>query len=280
MTRFDERAELAPRDIVARAIDHEIKRLGLDYVHPRHLAPRPGVREGALPQHLRASCCGLGIDITARADPGGAGAALHLRRSPSSTSTAAPTRPAFTPPAKSPSPAFTAPTASPPTACSNASSSAKRRRGTSSPTSPTCRRCPRCRPWDESRVTDSDEEVVIAQTWGEIRRFMWNYVGIVRSNQAARAGQAPDRHAAARSPRLLRAFPGHSRPDRAAQPAGCRRPDRPLRPGAARKAAGCITRSIIPTCCRSRRTRFLFHNGTRVSGVAYVHVNSRDLNKN
>src|SRR4029078_2638403 len=33
MPQFDERAELAPRDIVARAIDHEIKRLGLDYVH-------------------------------------------------------------------------------------------------------------------------------------------------------------------------------------------------------------------------------------------------------
>jgi L-aspartate oxidase len=38
-------------------------------------------------------------------------------------------------------------------------------------------------PWDESRVTNSDEEVVVSHNWEELRRFMWDYVGIVRSNK-------------------------------------------------------------------------------------------------
>jgi len=37
--------------------------------------------------------------------------------------------------------------------------------------------------WDESRVTDSDEEVVVSHNWEELRRFMWDYVGIVRTTK-------------------------------------------------------------------------------------------------
>jgi L-aspartate oxidase len=44
-------------------------------------------------------------------------------------------------------------------------------------------KAPRLPRWDESRVTDADEEVVIAHNWEELRRFMWDYVGIVRTTK-------------------------------------------------------------------------------------------------
>ncbi|MFZ2541926.1 MAG: L-aspartate oxidase, partial [Gallionella sp.] len=43
--------------------------------------------------------------------------------------------------------------------------------------------------WDESRVTDADEQIVIAHNWAELRHFMWDYVGIVRTNKRLQRAQ-------------------------------------------------------------------------------------------
>ena len=181
MPEYDERLELAPRDIVARAIDAEIKKYGLDYVHLdiSHIPADfvrghfPNIYERLLglgidmtrqpipvvpAQHY--TCGGILIDLDGRTDLPGLYAAgectesgLHGANRLASNSLLE---------------CFVFGDAA-------ARDILGRWDSFSAP--------PAVRGWDESRVTDSDEEVVIKQNWTEIRRFMWNYVGIVRTNK-------------------------------------------------------------------------------------------------
>ncbi len=181
MPDYDSRAELAPRDVVARANDAEIKRDGLDYVHLdiSHMAPEfvkghfPNIYEKLLglgidmtrepipvvpAQHY--TCGGIIIDLAGRTDLPGLYAAgectesgLHGANRLASNSLLE---------------CFVFGEAA-------AADILARWSEFDAP--------PPVRPWDESRVTDSDEEVIIQQNWTEIRRFMWNYVGIVRTTK-------------------------------------------------------------------------------------------------
>ena len=182
MTDYDpERMELAPRDVVARAIDDQIKRFGLDYVH-LDISHQPAdfVRSHfpTIPEKLSGlgidmtrepipvvpaqhyTCGGVIVDLAARTDLPGLWAAgectesgLHGANRLASNSLLE---------------------------CFVFGEAAARDiRARWDRLDPV----PDIRPWDESRVTDSDEEVVIKQNWTEIRRFMWNYVGIVRTTK-------------------------------------------------------------------------------------------------
>jgi L-aspartate oxidase len=183
MPEFDARAELAPRDIVARAIDHELKRLGLDFVHldishrdpefilshfptiaARLAEPDIGIdiTKEPIPVVPAAhyTCGGVTVDLDGKTDLPGLYAAgevtmsgLHGANRLASNSVLE---------------------------ClvfGVAAAQDINRSWTSLEPQPAIR------PWDESRVTHSDEEVVVHHNWREIRRFMWDYVGIVRTTK-------------------------------------------------------------------------------------------------
>jgi L-aspartate oxidase len=181
MPDYDPRGELAPRDIVARAIDHEIKRDGLDYVFLDISHREPDFVRGHFP-NIYEKLIGLGIDITKEPIPvvpaqhytcGGVVVDLDGR-------TDAPGLYAAGEVTQSGLHGANRLASNSLLECLVFGEATARHIIASWDALPDV---PEIRAWDESRVTDSDEEVVITQTWGEIRRFMWNYVGIVRTTK-------------------------------------------------------------------------------------------------
>ncbi len=181
MPRFDERGELASRDIVARAIDHEMKRLGeecvyLDISHKpiefiqehfptvyaRCLEYGYDMSKGPIPVVPAAhyTCGGVKTDLNGATDIPGLYAigevsftGLHGANRLASNSLLE---------------------------CLVFAESAARHINAQLAQ---VEMPPALPAWDESRVTDSDEEVVVSHNWEELRRFMWDYVGIVRTNK-------------------------------------------------------------------------------------------------
>ena len=181
MEKFDKRAELAPRDIVARAIDHEIKRLGLDFVHLDISHRDPDFVKSHFP-NIYEKLLGLQIDITREPIPvvpaqhytcGGVLVDLNgCTDAPGLYAAGEVTQSGLHGANRLASNSLLECLVFGEAAATHIAANWK-----------SLADVPEIRAWDESRVADSDEEVVIAQTWGEIRRFMWNYVGIVRTTK-------------------------------------------------------------------------------------------------
>jgi L-aspartate oxidase len=179
MAAHDERLELAPRDIVARAIDFEMKKHGLDHVwlDATHLG------EDFLKAHfptIHARCLKLGIDIARQPIP--VVPAAHYTCGGVVTDQDG----------RTDLPGLFAVGETTYTGLHGANRLASNSLLECVVIGQTCAQAimqlapstPHLLPhWDESRVEDADEAVVIAHNWDEIRLLMWNYVGIVRTTK-------------------------------------------------------------------------------------------------
>lgn len=179
MPEHDARAELAPRDVVARAIDFEMKKRGIDcvYLDITH-KPLDFIQEHF--PNIYKRCLSFGIDISKTPIP--VVPAAHYTCGGVMTDDTGRTD-------------IKNLYAIGETACTGlhganrlASNSLLEclvfgQRAAEDVLRQPIKLIPQLPHWDESRVTDADEEVLITHTWDELRRFMWNYVGIVRTDK-------------------------------------------------------------------------------------------------
>ncbi|EFK96633.1 L-aspartate oxidase, partial [sediment metagenome] len=181
MARFDKREELAPRDIVARAIDHEIKKRGIDCVY-LDISHKPSSFILEHFPNIYETCLKLGIDITKQPIPvvpaahytcGGIVTDQNARTDISNLYAVGEV-------------AFTGLHGANRMAsnslleCLVFAEQASRDILKNLASTPAVVAIPE---WDESKVGDSDEEVVVSHNWNELRNFMWDYVGIVRTDK-------------------------------------------------------------------------------------------------
>ncbi|MNR76225.1 L-aspartate oxidase [compost metagenome] len=185
MPAHDERAELAPRDIVARAIDAEMKKRGLDYVDLDISDKSPEFLKEHFPT-IMARCLELGIDMTKQPIP--VVPAAHYTCGGIITDLSG----------RTDLPGLYAVGEATYTGLHGANRLASNSlleclvlgRATAKYIDEQPKQKLSTLPaWDESRVTDADEEVIIANNWDELRRFMWNYVGIVRTTKRLERAQ-------------------------------------------------------------------------------------------
>ena len=188
MSRFDQRAELAPRDIVARAIDHEIKRLGVDCVYLDISHKDPEFVRSHFPT-IYKRLLSLNIDITKEAIPvvpaahyTCGGVVVDKNSSTDLQDLYAIGEVAFTGLHGANRMASNSLLECLVFAKNAAEHiiSKKDKQPNASIDIPE---------WDESQVSNSDEEVVVSHNWHELRHLMWNYVGIVRTTKRLERAQ-------------------------------------------------------------------------------------------